>query len=334
VLSALKRDWALFAFIGAYGLLTCLLAYAIGEPKHIVAFAYLIRWWSLLPLMGCGLVLYVSVRSLRHESPVRGLLDESRALLTAKVAAGLLLFFAVAIYHGLFTSIKTMLPHLAGGFTWDRQLADADALIHGQDPWRYLTFLEPYANIIMPAYTRFWFVLVAFFPLTAILFWRGPVREQFLWSFLLAWALLGNLLAGLFLSGGPIFYHKLHGGDLRFHELVETFIAAKSDLNDVPAALWYAYSRDETTMGAGISAFPSMHLSMATLFFLAAWRMDRRFGLVMLAFLAFVQVASVHLGWHYAIDGYASIALTLGLWKVVGWALNRRTAPQLQAVAA
>jgi hypothetical protein len=333
VLSALKRDWTLFAFIGAYGLLTCLLAYAIGEPKHIVAFAYLIRWWSVLPILGGLLVAYVGFRALPYPSPVRGLFTEVRAMLSGERVAGLVLFFAVAVYHGLFTSIKTMLPHLAGGYAWDRQLADLDALLHGQDPWLYLGALDPITHLMMPAYTRFWFVLVAAFPLCACLFWRKALRDQFLWTFMLAWALLGNLMAGLFLSGGPIYYHKLVGGP-RFSEIVSRIVSAETDVSATPAILWHAYSTDTATMGAGISAFPSLHLSMATLFFLAAWRMDRRFGLVMLAFLAFVQVASVHLGWHYAIDGYASIALTLGLWKVVGWALNRRTAPQLQAVAA
>jgi len=30
------------------------------------------------------------------------------------------------------------------------------------------------------------------------------------------------------------------------------------------------------------------------------------------------MVGSVHLGWHYAVDGYLSIVLTVLLWRVVG----------------
>jgi hypothetical protein len=31
----------------------------------------------------------------------------------------------------------------------------------------------------------------------------------------------------------------------------------------------------------------------------------------------------VHLGWHYAIDGYAGIAGTYAIWRIAGWVLAR-----------
>ena len=36
------------------------------------------------------------------------------------------------------------------------------------------------------------------------------------------------------------------------------------------------------------------------------------------AYAALVLVGSVHFGWHYAIDGYASIAAVLALWWIAG----------------
>jgi hypothetical protein len=38
------------------------------------------------------------------------------------------------------------------------------------------------------------------------------------------------------------------------------------------------------------------------------------------------QAGSVHLGWHYAIDGYASILLTFLIWRTVEQAASRRPA--------
>lgn len=34
------------------------------------------------------------------------------------------------------------------------------------------------------------------------------------------------------------------------------------------------------------------------------------------------MIGSVHLGWHYAIDGYVSILAVIVIWKAVGWTLH------------
>jgi hypothetical protein len=41
-------------------------------------------------------------------------------------------------------------------------------------------------------------------------------------------------------------------------------------------------------------------------------------------FCAVILFGSVHLGWHYAVDGYFSIIATVAIWKIVGWALSRK----------
>jgi hypothetical protein len=57
---------------------------------------------------------------------------------------------------------------------------------------------------------------------------------------------------------------------------------------------------------------------MATLWAIAAFRRSRRLGAAALVVLAFIQTGSVALGWHYAVDGYAAIRLTIPIWTGLG----------------
>jgi hypothetical protein len=42
-----------------------------------------------------------------------------------------------------------------------------------------------------------------------------------------------------------------------------------------------------------------------------------------------ILVGSVHLGWHYAIDGYAAIIGTWAIWWIVGRLLERPSVSRL-----
>ena len=68
----------------------------------------------------------------------------------------------------------------------------------------------------------------------------------------------------------------------------------------------------------GISAMPSIHVAMAVVFALLGMRVNCWLGIVLIAYAVIIQIGSVILGWHYAIDGYVSIILTILLWKLVG----------------
>ena len=43
---------------------------------------------------------------------------------------------------------------------------------------------------------------------------------------------------------------------------------------------------------------------------------------VAVAYCLLILFGSVYLGWHYAVDGYFSIAATVLIWKMVGCALK------------
>jgi hypothetical protein len=67
------------------------------------------------------------------------------------------------------------------------------------------------------------------------------------------------------------------------------------------------------------------------LFALAAFRLNRAAGWVLAAYAVLIWIGSVHLGWHYAVDGLAAAALTIGLWRVAGRIADRLERPLLAA---
>ena len=70
-------------------------------------------------------------------------------------------------------------------------------------------------------------------------------------------------------------------------------------------------------LATGISAMPSVHIAQATLVALIAWTSRwwffRALGLL---FLIVLQLSTVALGWHYAIDGYVAACLTWIFWRL------------------
>ncbi len=68
---------------------------------------------------------------------------------------------------------------------------------------------------------------------------------------------------------------------------------------------------------------PSLHLATTALMTFHAFQLNRWLGWFMTAFLVVMLVGSVHLGWHYAIDGYVVIPAAYGLWRLSGWAVRK-----------
>jgi membrane-associated phospholipid phosphatase len=75
--------------------------------------------------------------------------------------------------------------------------------------------------------------------------------------------------------------------------------------------LWMLHSLGQTGFGSGISAFPSVHVGLAVFNALFAWEYSRRLGILAFAYAGLIEVTSVYLGWHYAIDGYAAAIVTV-----------------------
>ena len=68
---------------------------------------------------------------------------------------------------------------------------------------------------------------------------------------------------------------------------------------------------------------PSMHVATSVLLALFGWRHSRQAGIALTVYAALIMVGSVHLGWHYALDGYVGGLGALVVWWLVGRLLGR-----------
>ena len=227
------------------------------------------------------------------------------------------------------TSLKKLIPQIAP-FSWDPALAEFDRLLHGgYYPWELLQPLLGYplvTYIVSVAYSlpALTLVLMMQFWLT---FSVTPRRMRFLLTYLLCWILLGTAMAILFSSVGPIYYGRVVVGPDPFAPLM-AYLGDVGQVYELPSSiaqayLWNSYEKDYLGFGNGISAMPSLHLSMAFLVVLACWQRHWSIRLATILFLTITLAGSIHLAWHYAVDGYVGIAITgliyLAITRALAW---------------
>lgn len=253
-------------------------------------------------------------------------------LLSADRLANILVPLAVGpLFFSTFGSFKRLIPHI-NPFGWDETFMNWDAALHGgAQPW---TLLQPLAgtpvvtNAIDVFYNLWFGTMFATYVWQAWSLKKPELRRQFLVSFLLNWIVIGTVLATILASAGPCYFGRITGLEDPYRPLM-AYLAAVNETSSLLALklqgmLWQNYVSGGSMMGGGISAMPSMHVAIATSMALLGWRISRSVGAAYTAFAAIIMIGSVHLGWHYAIDGYISIAATFVIWRVTDWALRRR----------
>ena len=177
-------------------------------------------------------------------------------------------------------------------------------------------------TFILNVFYNLWFVFM-FVILFCVTFSMGNdrLRSHYLVAFVMIWAIVGNLAATVFSSVGPAFVMPFYG-DNTFVPLMDYLKA----INNV-YPVWALYAQnmllanaalDGPHMGSGISAFPSMHLAIATMNAAFLWRFGGFLRWSGIAFLIITQLGAIHLAWHYGIDGYASILVTPIIWVIAG----------------
>ena len=258
----------------------------------------------------------------RAKHPTRRMFEQLRsALQPERAARAVLLLAAMGILQALFAFFKPLIPRFAA-FSWDPVFVEADRLLFfGSDAWRVMwpVLGNPPATLFINVVYHLWFfwmllawVLVAF----ADRHRRENVR--FFLAFVLTWTIGGTVLAILFSSVGPCYYGNFDFGPDPFTGLLAGLDAIDKQVpvfaRDVQALLWAGQMNPTPGKLAGISAMPSMHCATAVLLTLIADRHDRRLGIASGVVAMLIFVGSIHLGWHYAVDGIAGALLAYAAW--------------------
>lgn len=261
----------------------------------------------------------------RAKQTIENFWADPTAILNVVIAA-----VAIPTVESLYSSLKTMIPHLVP-FYADPLLMTTDRALHlGTDPWHFtwLVFGNAQTTFYINVLYALWFLVLWGFMFHSIFFQKHPAqRMRFLVAFALSWMVIGSLAATVFSSGGPVYYGRITGLEDVFAPLVKNLYAAQTELLttgsfqrlwalQIQERLWDLYTNNSPGLGSGISAFPSMHIATTALMTFHAWHLNRVLWVGMVFFLCAMQVGSVHLGWHYAIDGYVAVLAAYGLWRL------------------
>lgn len=234
---------------------------------------------------------------------------------------GLTTMLLVPLFITSYTNLKISIP-LFTNFLFDVDLYKIEKILHGGFyPWEFFLPLinhEVFTVMIDRFYFYGWSII--WIGTCSWMSWsrNRHLRSRFFMGFLTTWCLLGTILAYLLSSAGPCYLSRLNLPASPYQELF-----LKLDTIDSSASLtsksgqdylWSVYESGEFKAGCGISAMPSIHIALATLCTLCVFSISRVLGILFCILTFILLIGSVILGWHYAIDGYVSIILTVIIW--------------------
>jgi hypothetical protein len=235
-----------------------------------------------------------------------------------------------SLFLGAFTSYKIMIPKV-NPFSYDALFSDLDRMIFGTDAWRVThALVGPVGTGIIDYVYMLWFPAFLMITILVCLFCDMPLRKRYLFSFVGVWGLLGLVLATLLSSAGPCFLELIgHPYQDRYADLVALPNAPLA--NQTQAYLAHGYREGGMAIGKGISAMPSIHVSVATLYVLLARQCHRIFLVMASIFYAAIVFGSVHLGYHYFVDGVVGTTCTVGIWWLAGRLVTSSSVPETGA---
>lgn len=236
------------------------------------------------------------------------------------MAAGAPMLAVAIVLLPYFSKMKAAIP-LFNEYTWDNAFVAWDrAIFFGRDAWEVFQPVLgfPVVTAFLALLYQLWFLL----PYPGVLFFAfaridHTVRRQFFLTYVLSWTLIGGLMATALASVGPCFVGPLLG-DPRFDDQMAYLNAANEQVPvmtlKVQGMLLEWFAADANGLGCGITAMPSMHCAIAFLYWIAVRRLSSRWGAFFGVFFFITWVSSVHLAYHYAVDGLVSLVAVAAIW--------------------
>lgn len=324
LVGAIRRNRLLISIVAFHALCAAAIGFYVGEsfwtstaPKILSVFStlsmFLIANYFLWRLA-------VAVFVIKPDKPIHWMVRDLRSTISdkTKTADFLACFLSVLVLVLTFSYLKDKIPDVTS-YSWDPLFAQLDRVLHGgHDVWTLLwpVLGSPYVTTVINAAYNGWFVLIYMAVCLACIDRRDPDRSMvFLVAFALSWSVGGNLLAMIFASVGPVYFEAFGFGDTYAPQI--ELLRQSHEISPVWALEWHQLLYDGHFNDGpvkGISAMPSMHVSSSVLLALYGFTYSRWLGAALTVFATVILLGSVHLAWHYAIDGYASIVLALALW--------------------
>ena len=332
-----RNKWVLY-YTAAILLITLVFSQVTKLPFQLNLFTYLdIIIASCCIILFAISVCYYCVLLVKSKTPGHDFLVWLKPLFfpLSRPALFFILLLCINICFSSYTFIKSSIPYLVP-FYLDENWHKLDLWLHFDiTPWHitHSLFPTPTATLVINVLYNLWFFVKWGVVIFFILYRQDDkLRTQFLVTFLASWVVIGNISATILSSAGPVFMQPLfdvnHYQPLMERLANQNFALLNSNslpiwALDTQAMLLEHYLQNENSLGSGISAMPSLHVTIATLIAISVSKLNRWGGALAWLYALSIQIGSVHLGWHYAVDGYVGVILTILLWKLVGWLLTR-----------
>jgi hypothetical protein len=323
--------------LGGYIAFAFVLARIFEFPFRLGVYSY-----PLLLTVGAVAVVYVTIASItaiwvhRPPRPIRFLLPHLVSVhrVPQRVLIALPMLLLLPPFFSAFTSVKSAIGFI-NPYSWDRAFMELDLALHGgRSPWVLLQSVGyPLLTFGLSFLYNLWFVVMISILVVAVFSINRPkLRAQYLVSFVLSWTILGTIGAIVFASMGPCFFDLAYPANDNPFKPLMTYLKEVNQTYPVWALtaqdmLRENYLANRQGLGAGISAFPSLHVGVAVLNAIFGWHLSRTAGWLLAIFAVLIIIGSVHLGWHYAVDDYASILTIPLIWTLSGMIVDRWHVP-------
>ncbi|WFL76511.1 phosphatase PAP2 family protein [Altererythrobacter arenosus] len=230
----------------------------------------------------------------------------------------------LTLFMPLFSAFKSAIP-LFNPYSWDPTFIAWDRVIFmGSDAWQAIHpfFGFPVVTSALSLGYHLWILLIFAGSIFMGIYQQNPVlRQRYFIAYFLSWSIIGIGFANALSSVGPVFAGPLLG--------LDTFDAQTAYLREadkqwpvmvlsVQESLLAWHRSGDHGLGRGITAMPSMHVALAFLFYLAMREVSKLWSRLSLAFLIIIFIGSIHLAYHYAVDGLVAIILVLPIWYLSG----------------